>query len=324
MSSFSINQKKYCFHTPLKINFFYISNIFFYIWISVLFISSPPTDNYLKKDVFVLTIVVHLSGVCTREPPFYIITEFMTHGNLLDYLRECNREEVNAVVLLHMATQISSAMEYLEKKNFIHRCVCVCGGEYSLLTLETLFFYMDRVEVTVRAAVRPPTVSAGGVLSQRSCSFVLACSTRSFSYLPMLNIQCSKLTRLGLCLRSTPNKHRTKINVDPRPDSLLFLVFVLVFGYGWTLSDTDTELVSVCAESGFLPLPSLHLFIYPLSLLQGLGSSELPGGGEPPGEGCRLWSEQVNDRRHLHSSRWSQVPHQVDRTRESGLQQVLH
>ncbi|KAL8174725.1 UNVERIFIED_CONTAM: Tyrosine-protein kinase abl1 [Gekko kuhli] len=93
-------------------------------------------EEFLKEAAVMKEIkhpnLVQLLGVCTREPPFYIITEFMTYGNLLDYLRDCNRQEVNAVVLLYMATQISSAMEYLEKKNFIHSALSWLASEEGL------------------------------------------------------------------------------------------------------------------------------------------------------------------------------------------------
>jgi len=65
--------------------------------------------------------LVQLLGVCTREAPIYIITEFMTKGNLLDYLRNCDHDQINGFVLMYMATQICSAMSYLESHEYVHR-----------------------------------------------------------------------------------------------------------------------------------------------------------------------------------------------------------
>ena len=65
--------------------------------------------------------LVQLLGVCTRELPFFIITEYMPKGNLLDYLRSTEGKTLDAVVLVYMAQQVASAMAYLEDMNMIHR-----------------------------------------------------------------------------------------------------------------------------------------------------------------------------------------------------------
>ena len=65
--------------------------------------------------------IVELVGVCTRQLPFYIITEFMSNGNLADYLLEPEGKYIETTTLIYMAQQVCSAMSYLASKNIIHR-----------------------------------------------------------------------------------------------------------------------------------------------------------------------------------------------------------
>ena len=67
--------------------------------------------------------LVQLLGICSREAPFYIVTEFMTRGNLLDYLREDDDDlsVIGDVVMLYIGAQVANAMKYLQIKGFVHR-----------------------------------------------------------------------------------------------------------------------------------------------------------------------------------------------------------
>lgn len=78
--------------------------------------------------------LVQLYGVCSKHRPIYIVTEYMKHGSLLNYLR---RHETtlagNAGLLLDMCIQVCKGMAYLERHNYIHRDLaarnCLVGSE---------------------------------------------------------------------------------------------------------------------------------------------------------------------------------------------------
>ena len=65
--------------------------------------------------------VIQLYAVCTQEKPFYIITEFLNHGSLLEYLSKGKGQELKLPELINIAAQVACGMHYLVTKNYIHR-----------------------------------------------------------------------------------------------------------------------------------------------------------------------------------------------------------
>ncbi|XP_062315990.1 protein-tyrosine kinase 6-like isoform X3 [Osmerus eperlanus] len=66
--------------------------------------------------------LISLFAVCTATPPYYIITELMEKGNLLDFLRGGEEGScMDLVSLVDMAAQVADGMAYLEEQQSIHR-----------------------------------------------------------------------------------------------------------------------------------------------------------------------------------------------------------
>ncbi|KOB65525.1 Tyrosine-protein kinase Btk29A-like protein [Operophtera brumata] len=64
--------------------------------------------------------LAQLHGICS-DGPIYIVTEYMRHGSLFNYLRHTTPEQTGHADLLEMCTQVCNGMAYLEKQNYIHR-----------------------------------------------------------------------------------------------------------------------------------------------------------------------------------------------------------
>ncbi|XP_044091029.1 tyrosine-protein kinase BTK isoform X2 [Neovison vison] len=85
---------------------------------------SMSEDEFIEEAKVMMNLshekLVQLYGVCTKQRPIFIITEYMANGCLLNYLREM-RNRFQTQQLLEMCKDVCEAMEYLESKQFLHR-----------------------------------------------------------------------------------------------------------------------------------------------------------------------------------------------------------
>uniref|UniRef100_A0AAY4AQF3 Tyrosine-protein kinase n=1 Tax=Denticeps clupeoides TaxID=299321 RepID=A0AAY4AQF3_9TELE len=64
--------------------------------------------------------LVQLYAVVSEEP-IYIVTEFMSKGSLLDFLKDGEGRGLKLPNLVDMAAQVAGGMAYIERMNYIHR-----------------------------------------------------------------------------------------------------------------------------------------------------------------------------------------------------------
>lgn len=65
--------------------------------------------------------LVQLYGVCTKQRPIYIVTEYLANGCLLTYLKEGLKQHPTSIQLLEMCKDVAEGMAYLESHQYIHR-----------------------------------------------------------------------------------------------------------------------------------------------------------------------------------------------------------
>ena len=110
-----------------------------------------PQETFLKEANVLKKLchdnIIQLYGVCTKEYPFYIVTELMETGNLQAYLNHQNKigQDLTPSETIDIAVQVANGMIYLGEQDYIHcdlRAENILVGEYN--TVKIANFYLAR------------------------------------------------------------------------------------------------------------------------------------------------------------------------------------
>ena len=125
-------------------------------------VTNIPQETFLKEANILKKLchdnIIRLHGVCTKEYPFYIVTELMETGNLQAYLNHHNRMGWNLTPseIIDIAVQVANGMIYLGEQDYIHcdlTTMNILVGEYNTVKIAN-FHLLDTSMVINTALLR--------------------------------------------------------------------------------------------------------------------------------------------------------------------------
>eukprot|EP00051_Salpingoeca_urceolata_P016010 m.210632 g.210632 ORF g.210632 m.210632 type:complete len:1496 (-) comp18565_c0_seq1:394-4881(-) len=170
--------------------------------------------------------IVQVLGVCTKDMPFLLVTEFLQGGDLREYLIGCNprqddpTEELSNAEMTSICVSVCSAMTFLEERHVIHRDLAARNvlvgksikhvklGDFGLSrTLEESEYYKKESSDKIPVKWMSPEAIRSKKYSNKSdvWSFgVLAWEVFSFGATPygrMSAVECMMSVAMGMRLR---------------------------------------------------------------------------------------------------------------------------
>jgi serine/threonine protein kinase len=65
--------------------------------------------------------IVKLYCICTQTEPKLVVTEYMSNGTLLNYLKMGIGAKFTLKEIIHVAWQVADGMKYMEERKWVHR-----------------------------------------------------------------------------------------------------------------------------------------------------------------------------------------------------------